>query len=543
MRLFRFVLMLPLGLLGFTPAMADHVKDLQAAAAKANKADWGHWGIDDHKYSAWASHSNRLIPIYTFGIKLDDYRGENSVYRDAERLKKLYGFEPKDTVNPNAEYFDQTDVARLQADAFKHGKKRVIVFVFDGMDWQTTFPAAVYKSGKVGYKEGRGTGLHFQDYRNAETDFGWFVSSPHNEGTNVDVNTQTLVNPGGSQRGGYAWKIAGEYPWSIATSPDYGIGRCAECRQAYTDSSASATSLFSAIKTYNNAVNVGPVGRQVKSVPYRLQKLGYALGAVTSVPISHATPASTYANNVHRNDYQDLTRDLIGRPSISHPSEPLSGLDVLIGGGWGETHSADRAQGDNYVAGNSYITDADLKAIDREQSKTGKYRVAQRTKGQSGREVLQTAAETAASNGERLFGFFGAKGGCLPFQTADGKYDPTFSVSSPAESYSEADLLENPTLADIALAALTVLSKNEKGFWLMVEAGDVDWANHANNLDNSIGAVISGDDAFKAVCDWIETHGGWEDAAVIVTADHGHYFFLNNPSVLLPPGKGTTAAR
>ena len=32
----------------------------------------------------------------------------------------------------------------------------------------------------------------------------------------------------------------------------------------------------------------------------------------------------------------------------------------------------------------------------------------------------------------------------------------------------------------------------------MIEAGDVDWANHANNIDNSIGAVISGDDAFRA---------------------------------------------
>ena len=40
----------------------------------------------------------------------------------------------------------------------------------------------------------------------------------------------------------------------------------------------------------------------------------------------------------------------------------------------------------------------------------------------------------------------------------------------------------------------------------MVEAGDVDWANHDNNLDNSIGAVNSGDDALRAVTDWVEAH-------------------------------------
>jgi alkaline phosphatase len=221
----------------------------------------------------------------------------------------------------------------------------------------------------------------------------------------------------------------------------------------------------------------------------------------------------------------------------------MPGLDVLIGGGWGESRLLDGGQGSNYVAGNSYITEADLKAIDREQTKQGKYRIAQRTKDQSGRKVLMAAAEAAANEGGRLFGFFGVKGGHFPFQTADGKYDPTRSVPSPPETYTEADLLENPTLADCAVAALTVLSKNKQGFWLLVEAGDVDWANHANNLDNSIGAVISGDNAFKAVCDWIEAHGGWDDTAVIVTADHGHYFFLNQPTALLPPSNSTTAAR
>ena len=55
----------------------------------------------------------------------------------------------------------------------------------------------------------------------------------------------------------------------------------------------------------------------------------------------------------------------------------------------------------------------------------------------------------------------------------------------------------------------------------MVEAGDVDWANHSNNIDNSIGAVLSGDSAFKSVTGWIEANGGWDDTVVLVTADHG----------------------
>ncbi len=72
------------------------------------------------------------------------------------------------------------------------------------------------------------------------------------------------------------------------------------------------------------------------SIGRQLQEQGYAVGVVTSVPISHATPAAAYASNVHRDDYQDLTRDLIGVPSVYHPGG-LSGVDVLLGGGWGET--------------------------------------------------------------------------------------------------------------------------------------------------------------------------------------------------------------
>ena len=83
-------------------------------------------------------------------------------------------------------------------------------------------------------------------------------------------------------------------------------------------------------------------------------------------------------------------------------------------------------------------------------------------------------------------------------------------------------------------AALTVLEGNPKGFWLMVEAGDVDWANHDNNLDTTIGAVNSGDAAVKAITDWVEKNSNWRETVLIVTADHGHYLVLDKPELLAP---------
>ena len=526
----------------------DHVRDLQTEAIKSGKADWGHWGSHTDKYSSWISHSNRLIPIYTFGLKLDSVSGPNSPYRSVEKLERLFGKVPTGTVNPEAEYFDQTDVYSLQKTAVASGKKRIILFVFDGMDWQTTWAAAIHKSGAVKYRSGRGTGLAFQDYSGADTDFGYFVTTPHNDGTNEDVNVQTVANPGGTQAGGFSFRIGGEYPWSDSLDPLYPIGKGRDFSHAYTDSSSSATSLCAGIKTFNGAINVDHAGRQVEPIARQLQRDGFAIGVVTSVPISHATPACAYANNVTRNDFQDLTRDLLGLKSISHPQTALPGVDVLLGGGWGEERLKDSAQGENFNpvgnAENRYLATADLKTI--QSNRNHPWATVVREPGKNGADALHAAAHQAAAKKQRLFGFFGVNKGHLPFQTADGDFQPTvstgaslakLSISVAAEKYSPADIQENPTLANMTSAALQVLSSRSDRFWLMVEAGDIDWANHSNNIDDSIGAVLSGEAAFQAVTDWVEANGGWNDTALLVTADHGHYLVLDKPEALLPPAE------
>ncbi len=511
----------------------DPLARLQAEAVESGRAAWGHWGPDADKYSSWTTHSNRLIPVYTFGGNLASVSGENSIYRRADALEKRYGYLPTDTVNPTADYLDHTDIYLLQQQAIESGKKRIILFVFDGMDWQTTRAAAIAKTGAVTYASGRGQGLAFQDYRGVETDFGASVTSPHNDGTTLNVDQQLVKTPGGKTRGGYDVARGGATPWATFPDPLYPISGGSGNLHAFTDSAASACSMTCGIKTYNDAINVDFSGREVEPIARQLQQQGFAVGAVTSVPISHATPACAYANNVDRNDYQDITRDMLGLPSIFHPGG-LPGLDVLIGAGWGEHSDQDGAQGMNFVPGNRYLTAEDLAAIDWQQG--GLYRVAQRTAGQAGAHVLNAAVKQAIANEQRLFGYFGIDNGHLPFRTANGDYAPVASVGNPAtaaaEVYSAADVSENVTLAEMSLAAVEVLNARSDRWWLMIEAGDIDWANHANNIDNSIGALLSGDEAFSRLTRWIENNGGWEDTYVIVTADHGHYLCLVEPSAL-----------
>jgi alkaline phosphatase len=544
-------LALSLGLAG--RATADHLAALQAEAIETGRSAAAHWGTDPAKYTGWSSHSNRLIPVYTFGtrgggdgIDLSSYTGANSVYRNEAAVRQIYGYLPEQTVSSGADYLDQTDVYRLQEAALHAGRKHVILVVFDGMDWDTTRAAAIHNLGRVGYQEGRGTGTHFQDYTaGGTTQFGWMVTSPHNDGTKVDVDQQSVENPGGKLRGGYDPARGGATPWAASADLEYLISRPEDAshRHAYTDSASSATSMTAGIKTYNDAINVDPAGNPVAPIAHEAQDRGYAIGVVTSVPISHATPASAYSQNVYRDDYQDLTRDLVGLNSISHSHEPLPGVDVLIGTGWGVERAKDSAQGANFVPGNAYLTSHDHEQIDLDRG--GRYVVAMRTAGESGADILHRAAARAADGGHRLFGMFGVGGsrstvnGNLPLATADGDFRLAPGKKGGASfQYTDADLRENPTLAEMTAAALTVLEKHPRGFWLMVEPGDVDWANHDNNLDASIGAVNSGDAAVKVITDWVEQHSNWNETVLIVTADHGHLLVIDRPELLARPESG-----
>jgi len=170
----------------------DFVRKFQLEAVESNKAAWIHWGDKPGKFSNWTNHSNRLVPVYTFGMSLDSIKGKNSAYRSKEKIESLYQTLPDGTFNKKAKYFDQTQLYDLQQSAIEAGKKNIIVLLFDGMDWQTTQAAAIYRRQAVTYTKGRGDVLSFQTYGKAETDFGFCVTSCHNGGSKRSVDSTTL---------------------------------------------------------------------------------------------------------------------------------------------------------------------------------------------------------------------------------------------------------------------------------------------------------------------------------------------------------------
>lgn len=65
--------------------------------------------------------------------------------------------------------------------------------------------------------------------------------------------------------------------------------------------------------------------------------------------------------------------------------------------------------------------------------------------------------------------------------------------------------------------ALDVLSKNKKGFFLLIEGSQIDWAGHANDIDGIIEETLDFDKAVGVAMDFADKN---KETLVIVTADH-----------------------
>ncbi|GAB4155454.1 MAG: hypothetical protein Kow00107_05270 [Planctomycetota bacterium] len=86
---------------------------------------------------------------------------------------------------------------------------------------------------------------------------------------------------------------------------------------------------------------------------------------------------------------------------------------------------------------------------------------------------------------------------------------------------------EEPSCTDIAIAGLEYLSRKRNGFFLFVEQGDIDWANHANDFEWMVSSVVDLHNAVDATIKWVDRPGDdidWSNTLLIVTADHANSF-------------------
>lgn len=263
-------------------------------------------------------------------------------------------------------------------------------------------------------------------------------------------------------------------------------------KQKPTDSAAAGTALATGHKTKNGAVGVDAEGKPVQNILEHAQGLGKATGVVTTVQISHATPATFVAHSAARGSYEDIARQMILD----------SAVNVIMGSGnpWFDDNGQRRETPDYKFVGGQELWDALVAGTC--SPPAGAW-----TLVQSRDEFRAVAAADAPP--ARVVGVT---------QTATTAQQARAGATDVPLATPRTETV--PTLAEMCAAALNVLGQDPEGLVLMVEGGAVDWANHANQTGRMMEEMNDFNDAVAEVIAWIEQHGGWSQNLLIVTGDH-----------------------
>lgn len=188
---------------------------------------------------------------------------------------------------------------------------------------------------------------------------------------------------------------------------------------------------------------------------------GKATGIISTSNIQHATPADFTSHYPDRNNYDGLAEQQV-----------YNKLDVALGAGY------------KYLVKEKRADKEDL--LD-ELNKLGY-------------TVVKTKEEMEKTNSNKLFGLFADDALAYEFDR---------ETNRPSE----------PSLSEMTSKAISILSKDKDGFFLMVEGSKVDWAAHANDPIGVISDVLAFDKAVKEALDFAKKDG---NTVVIVASDHGN---------------------
>ncbi len=296
------------------------------------------------------------------------------------------------------------------------------------------------------------------------------------DGLSVAHRTAARILSKGLKEGRYGGELA------IDDMPHMALVSTSGTDSVVTDSANSASAYTTGHKSCVNAMGVYCARNKSNLDHPRVETIselvkrtrGMAVGVVTNTEIEDATPAAMVAHNRLRADYNNIVKDFFA-------VQP----EVIMGGGT-PNFLAKSTPGSKRIDEDDYIT---------------KFRDA-------GYTYVTTNTElTAAKGATRLLGLFNPS-------NIDGALDRFFLKKGTVAKFPD-----QPDLTDQVRAALDVLSKNEKGFVLMVESGRIDKYSHSLDWERAVYDTIMLDNAVKVAKDFA---AGRDDTLIVVVADHAH---------------------
>lgn len=220
-----------------------------------------------------------------------------------------------------------------------------------------------------------------------------------------------------------------------------------------TDSAAAATALSTGIKTYNGAISVDIDKKPLETVLEFAKQQGKKTGIVVTSQINHATPAAYLTHNESRQNYNDIADSYIDNGIKA---------DIYLGGGWKYFIREDRNLINEFKAENFQYID--------------KY------------QQLSSISKVSP-----VIGLFADKG--LPWSLDD----------------------TNKQRLSFMTKAATKHLENDNGYFLLVEASQVDWAGHSNDIATAMTEMSDLDTTMQYLESYAKNN---PDTLIILTADH-----------------------
>lgn len=282
----------------------------------------------------------------------------------------------------------------------------------------------------------------------------WLNEPPAVQSLKKAKNVIIIIGDGMGTAQVYASIVAQKDASNFLRFPYSGFSRTYSHNKYTTDSGAGGTAIVTGHKTDNRHIGVLPDGTPVPSFLSLLHDRGLSTGFVVTSSVLDATPASTYAHAPDRKMFDTISL---------HMSQ--CGFDVMIGGGLSNFRPENRKDG--------------LSPLD--------------TLRKRGYEITYSLEEMKQSKSNKLVTFF-----------CENYYGPV----APGR---------DPVLTEGTKKALEILTKNPKGFAMMIEGSQIDWGCHSNDAAYMEAELADFEKMLKIVLDFAEKDG---NTLVVVTADH-----------------------
>ncbi len=232
-----------------------------------------------------------------------------------------------------------------------------------------------------------------------------------------------------------------------------------------------------------NSTCPGNNGAPVETLLEIMKAKGYGTGVVSTTRITHATPATAYAHVCNRNAENTIAAQMVPGGAGYNAKLGADGMDVVLGGG--RRHFLPNTVGGNRSDARDLV--AEMQAAGYRYVSTG---------------TTLSAVNTAST--DKLLGLF---------NNSDLNYELDRVKNA----------IDEPSLAQMTEKAIEVLSRNQKGYFLLVEGGRIDHALHGTNAKRALEDTLAFDAAIKKALEKVDL----EDTLIVVTADHDHVMAFN----------------